>query len=233
MLSTNETLGLESTRMSTGALNDQLGELKEGFKTDTTAEVFDTFAEEQQILASSADTSGFVKAGDMVEPFSLPDANGVPGDLSRLLAQGPVVIVFYRGAWCPYCNLTLRTYQSELLPELQKLGASLVAISPQTPDGSLSAKETNELAFTVLSDVGNVVARSLGITHGFSDELRATMLAEGGDLGKINGTGEWELPHPTVLVLDRDGSVAFADVHPDYTSRTEPAAILTAVRGIA
>jgi thiol-disulfide isomerase/thioredoxin len=135
--------------MSTGALNDQLGELKEGFKTDTTAEVFDTFAEEQQILASSADTSGFVKAGDMVEPFSLPDANGVPVDLSRLLAQGPVVIVFYRGAWCPYCNLTLRTYQSELLPELQKLGASLVAISPQTPDGSLSAKETNELAFTV------------------------------------------------------------------------------------
>jgi peroxiredoxin len=219
--------------MSTGALNNQLGELKAQIKTNAPAEVFDTFAEEQQILVSSVGPFGFVKVGDMVEPFTLPDANGVPVDLSRLLAGGPVVIAFYRGAWCPYCNLTLRTYQNELLPELEKLGAGLVAISPQTPDGSLSAKETNELAFTVLSDVGNVVARSLGITHRSSDKVRATSQALGNDLGKVNGTGEWELPHPTVLVLDRDGTVAFADVHPDYTSRTEPAAILTAVRGIA
>lgn len=219
--------------MSTATLNDQLGELKAQVKTKAPAEVFDTFAQEQHNLVSSADPSVFVKAGDRVEPFTLPNANGAPVDLSQLLSQGSVVIVFYRGAWCPYCNVTLRTYQNELLPELERLGAALVAISPQTPDGSLSIKETNELAFTVLSDAGNVVARSLGITHRVSDTVRATSQALGNDLGKVNGTGEWELPHPTVLVLDRDATVAFADVHPDYTSRTEPAAILTAVRKIA
>ncbi|MFF4755340.1 peroxiredoxin-like family protein [Streptomyces sp. NPDC002514] len=218
--------------MSTDGLNVQLSELKTQIKTNAPAEVFDTFAEEQRTLVSSADPSGFVQAGDRVEPFTLPDADGAPVDLSRLLAAGPVVIVFYRGGWCPYCNLTLRANQRELLPELERLGAALVAISPQTPDGSLSVKETAELAFPVLSDVGNKVARSLGITHRPSAETRATSQALGNDLGKVNGTGEWELPHPTVLVLDRDGSVAFADVHPDYTSRTEPAAILTAVRAV-
>jgi peroxiredoxin len=218
--------------MTTDALNQELGELKAQIKSSAPAEVFDTFAEEQRILVSSVDRSGFVKAGDTVEPFTLPDPNGAPVELSGLLAAGPVVIVFYRGAWCPYCNVTLRTYQHELLPELEKLGAALVAVSPQTPDGSLTVKETHELAFTVLSDTGNAVARSLGITHRPSDKARATSQALGTDLGRVNGTGEWELPHPTVLVVDRDGTVAFADVHPDYTSRTEPAAILTAVRAL-
>lgn len=218
--------------MSTSALGNQLADLKEDIKANAPAEVFDTFATQQETL-EAGDRAGFVKAGDKIEPFTLPDGNGVPVALDQLLADGPAVIVFYRGGWCPYCNLTLRTYQTELLPELGKLGARLVAVSPQTPDGSLSTKETNELSFTVLSDVGNVVARSLGITYAASDDVRATAEAIGNDLGKVNGTGEWDLPHPTVLVVGRDGIVAFADVHPDYTTRTEPAAVLAALGELA
>ena len=219
--------------MGTHTLNEQLSELTKQIKAKAPAEIFGTYAEERQILDATADRSSFVKAGDTVRPLTLLDATGAAVDLSGLWAAGPAVIVFYRGAWCPYCNLALRTYQIEVLPELDKLGGKLVAISPQVPDGSLSAKETSELTFTVLSDVGNELARSLGITHISSDKVRAAGLSHGNDLGKVNGTGEWELPHPTVLIVDRGGTVVFADVRVDYTTRTDPAEILAALRTLA
>jgi peroxiredoxin len=219
--------------MNDAPLNDQLDDIKNQVRANVPTEVFDTFDEEQRLLDTTADRSGFVKAGDKVKPFTLPNAKGVPTGLDQLLADGPVVIVFYRGGWCPYCNLILRTYEQELLPELKKHGVGLVAISPQTPDGSLSTAEVEKLTFTVLSDAGNAVARSLGITHTLSENVRETLLTFDNDLGKVNGTGEWELPHPTVLVVDRDGTVVFADVRPDYTTRTDPAAVLAAVRSLA
>ncbi|MEC3975120.1 peroxiredoxin-like family protein [Amycolatopsis sp. H20-H5] len=179
-----------------------------------------------------ADPAGFAAVGDKLNAFTLRDANGGEVSLDELVANGPAVLVFYRGAWCPYCNLTLRTYQQELVPVLDGLGIRLAAISPQLPDGSLSAKEANELTFAVLSDLGNEVARSLGITFMPSERIQSAMATLGADLPRQNGTASWELAYPTVVVVDRDRTVRFIDVHPDYTTRTEPEAIVAAVKAL-
>ncbi|HWG28061.1 peroxiredoxin-like family protein [Actinospica sp.] len=170
-----------------------------------------------------------VKAGERVEPFTLDDAAGNHVSLAELVEAGPAVIVFYRGGWCPYCNLALRTYQRELLPELDVFGARLVAISPQTPDESLSTAEKAELAFTVLSDPGSRVARGLGIVFRQADDVLAAQRELGLDLTKVNAEGSVHLPRPTVLVLDQGRTVRFVDIQPDYTARTEVADILTAL----
>ncbi|WP_410593511.1 peroxiredoxin-like family protein [Amycolatopsis sp. lyj-23] len=167
----------------------------------------------------------FAGAGDKIEDFTLPGAGGTPTSLGELVADGPAVLVFYRGQWCPYCNLTLRTYQQELLPELGKLGVTLAAISPQRPDGPAP-----DLAFPVLSDVGSTVARGLGLSYPVSDVVRQAMETLGTDLEAVNGT--WELVHPAVVVVDRDRVIRYVDVHPDFVTRTEPGDILEAVKSL-
>jgi peroxiredoxin len=169
----------------------------------------------------------FADVGTEIEDFELPGADGTPTKLAELVAQGPAVLVFYRGQWCPYCNLTLRTYQQEVVPELGKYGATLVAISPQRPDGSLPAEE---LEFPVLSDAGSTVARGLGLSYPVSAPVREAMQTLGTDLEKVNGT--WELVHPAVLVVDRDRVLRFVDVHPDFVTRTEPTEILEALKSL-
>ncbi|MET8852591.1 peroxiredoxin-like family protein [Amycolatopsis sp. NPDC004625] len=163
--------------------------------------------------------TGFAEVGDKIEDFTLPGADGTPTGLAELVADGPAVLVFYRGQWCPYCNLTLRTYQQELLPELAERGATLAAISPQKPDGPAP-----DLAFPVLSDVGSAVGRSLGLSYPVSDVVREAMKTLGTDLEEVNGS--WELVHPAVVVVGRDRVLRFVDVHPDFVTRTEPADIL-------
>jgi peroxiredoxin len=172
-----------------------------------------------------AGATEFAEVGDRIEDFTLPGADGVPVSSGQLLADGPAVLVFYRGQWCPYCNLTLRTYQRELLPELENLGASLAAVSPQRPDGSVP-----EVGFPVLSDVGSTVARGLGLSYPVSAVVREAMETLGTDLEAVNGS--WELVHPAVVVVGRDRVIRFADVHPDFVTRTEPAAILEAVKSL-
>jgi peroxiredoxin len=169
----------------------------------------------------------FAEVGTEIEGFELPGADGAGVSLGALTADGPAVLVFYRGQWCPYCNLTLRTYQQELLPELTALGASLVAISPQRPDGSVPAAE---LEFPVLSDAGSTVARGLGLSYPVSAPVREAMETLGTDLEKVNGT--WELVHPAVVVVDRDRVIRYIDVHPDFVTRTEPADVLEAVKSL-
>lgn len=170
-----------------------------------------------------------VKVGDHLATFILDDATGKPISLDQLLAAGPAVIVFYRGGWCPYCNLALRAYQQELLPQLDGFGARLVAISPQTPDQSLSTVEKADLAFTVLSDPGSRVAHSIGIAFQQADDVLAAQRQLGLDLAQVNAEGATYLPRPTVLIVDRDRTVRFVDVQPDYTARTEVADILAAL----
>jgi peroxiredoxin len=169
------------------------------------------------------------KPGDRVPDFELPAAAGGSVRLSDKLADGPVVLVFYRGGWCPYCNLHLNLLQRRL-PEFRAAGASLVAVSPQDPDHSLTTAERNGLGFDVLSDPHNQVARALGLVFPFSDELRATYLGNGVDLPAVSGSAKWELPLPGTFVLDPDGTVAAAWVDEDYRTRAEPAAVLAAVR---
>lgn len=174
-----------------------------------------------------------VKVGDTLEPFTLNDATGSPRSLDELVGSGPAVIVFYRGGWCPYCNLALRTYQRELVPELSKFGARLVAISPQTPDQSLSTVEKAELDFTVLSDPGNRVARTIGIVFQQADDVLEVQRQLGLDLAAVNAEGSTQLPRPTVLIVDQSRVVRFADVQPDYTARTEVDEIVAALSDVA
>jgi peroxiredoxin len=166
--------------------------------------------------------------GATAPDFSLPDAHGAQVQLRGLLARGPVVLAFYRGAWCPYCNLQLRTYQ-KALPQIAARGATLVAVSPQLPDGSLTMAEKNELTFPVLSDVGNVVARQYGLVFAIDDETREKYLAMQIDLERSNGDNRWELPMPGTFVIDQSGVIRLAFVTPDYTQRLEPAEIVAAL----
>jgi peroxiredoxin len=193
------------------------------------AEVATAFTAEQRDLAAAGLPAGTARPGDHMPDGELLDVAGHPTTLAETLGARPAVIVFYRGAWCPYCNIALRTYQAQLVPSLAERGLPMVAISPQTPDGSLSTKETKELTFTVLSDPGNQIAGQLGILTGPSENARAAQLQIGLDLTKVNADGTTALPMPTVIIADAAGVIRWIDVHGDYTTRTEPDQVLQAI----
>ncbi len=163
--------------------------------------------------------------------FSLPDALGSKVTLSELLAEGPVVLSFYRGGWCPYCSIQLRTLQARLT-DLAAAGGRLVAVSPQTPDSSLSTAEKLELAFPVLSDAGNAVARRYGLVFTLADELRPVYAGWGLDLPAANGDETFELPLPATFVIGADGKVAWRFADADYTKRAEPDDVIAALRAL-
>jgi peroxiredoxin len=192
-------------------------------------EVVQVFDRSIQDLLGQGVPAESIKAGDLLEPFTLDDATGAPVSLDQIVATGPAVIVFYRGGWCPYCNLALRTYQRELLPQLGNFGARLVAISPQSPDQSLSTAEKAGLDFTVLSDPGSRLAQRIGMAFQQADEVLAAQRQLGLDLAQVNAEGATYLPRPTVLIVDQDRTVRFVDVQPDYTARTEVPDIITAL----
>jgi peroxiredoxin len=186
--------------------------------------------DQRQLLESTANRTAFVKPGDVVDPFCLPEVHGGTIELERLLGHGPAVLLFFRYAGCPACNIALRHYQAELYPALAALGATLVAISPQVPGKLVAIKDRFGFGFPVASDTGNGLARRFGITFTASAASRAHAQAKGSDLGEALGTGSWELPMPTVVVIDQDRVVRFADVHPDWLVRTEADAVIDAVR---
>jgi peroxiredoxin len=208
---------------------EQVNDLNAAAATQLPAEVAAAFTAEHAALADRAIPAGAVAVGDKLAPFALPDATGQARTLDELSADGPAVIVFYRGGWCPYCNLTLRTYQRDLLPQLSARSARLVAISPETPDASLSTQEKAELTYTVLSDSGARLASALGITFDPSEEGLAAQRTLGLDIRTTRADGGTALPMPTVLIVDRDHTVRFVDIHPDYTGRTEVDEILAAL----
>ena len=183
-------------------------------------------------LAASNLTGGALKTGDSVPDFILPDAHGEPVPLRSLLTNGPVILVFYRGGWCPYCNLHLRGFQRRL-SEIRALGAQIVAISPELPDNSLSTREKNELAFPVLSDVGNKVAREFGIVFELSDDLIELYRQVGHPLEDVNGPrGKRELPVPATFLIDGKGIIRLTHVDVDYTRRLDPDDVLETLKEI-
>ena len=169
--------------------------------------------------------------GAAAPDFSLPDAKGDRVVLSKLLTEGQVVLSFYRGGWCPYCNIQLKTLQDRL-GDIAEAGGRLVAVSPQTPDNSLSTAEKHSLAFPVLSDVGNAVARSYGIVFTLADELRPVYAGWGLDLAAANGDRSFELPLPATYLIRPDGTVAWRFVDADYTKRAEPDDVVDALRAL-
>lgn len=206
-------------------LASELAAFRAAFRDKVPPEIRAVMEQADADLLASGIVERALKAGDAAPDFSLPGVDGKAHHLSELLGSGPVVLSFYRGGWCPYCNLELRALQA-VLPEITALGAALVAISPQTPDESLSTAEKNALAFPVLSDSGSAVAARFGIAFDLADELRAIYTGFGHGLPAINGTDDWRLPIPATYVIDQTGTIRFAYVDPDYRKRLEPAQIV-------
>ncbi len=193
------------------------------------ADKFEIFNRDAAQLATDYESPLKVSIGDTAPQFSLPNANGKIVDLTALLQQGPVVLTFYRGVWCPYCNLQLKNYQ-QILPQLKSVGASLIAVSPMTPDNSLSMQQTNELEFEVLSDIGNDVARQFTTVFKSNAAPIKAMSEMGYDFSSFYDDDSNEIPVPATFVIAQDGSIVFADsAGGDYRSRTEAQAILDAL----
>jgi len=213
-------------------LNQQLTDFKQHLGTQAPPAVVARFDAETERVVRSSLAAHSLKAGQQAPDFTLPDATGGQVSLSALLEHGPVALVFYRGEWCPYCNLTLRAYQT-IQPQIQELGATMVAVSPQTPDNSLTTVEKKGLTFPVLSDQGNAVARQYGLVFAYSEELRPLLTSFGSALPAFNGDDTWEVPAAGVFVIAPDRTIALASVNPDWTRRPEPAAILESLRSVA
>ena len=176
-------------------------------------------------LVTSGVAENALKEGGQAPDFTLPDSRGTKVRLSDLLRQGPVVICFYRGQWCPYCHLALRAYQ-QAMPQLHAGRTTLVAISPQTPDHKRALVEKLALTFALLSDRGNQVAREYGLVFTIDKELRRAHLRVGANLPAFNGTDAWELPMAGTFLVDRSGTVRLAFVDPDFTHRLDPSVIV-------
>ena len=217
----------------TTTIAQQVSTLVETMAAQPANEVMGAFSREQAELAASGVPEGVIEVGATLPDAKLIDPHGATTTLYEALGDQVAVLVFYRGAWCPYCNIALNTYQAELVPELARRGVALVAISPQAPDGSLSTQEKNELTFTVLSDPANQLAKSIGILTAPSAEARAAQLELGLDLAAVNADGTTGLPMPTTVILDPEHVVRWRDVHPDYTTRSEPTQVLAALDTVA
>lgn len=206
--------------------------LLEEFMAGLSPEVQATVKRNFERLLSSKVAAQAKRSGDSAPDFGLPNAHGTQIRLSDLLSKGPVVLSFYRGGWCPFCNLEFRAL-SAILPEIQRLGATLVGVSPETPDHSLSTVRENDLQFEVLSDFGNRVAREYGLLMEVYEELRPLYQEWGLDIPGHNGDTSWGLPVPATYVIDRDGVIRAGLVDKDYTHRMEPVEILAALDNLA
>ena len=180
-------------------------------------------------LENNAAASHALQPGDIAPDFILPNVNGSSVRLYSELERGPVVLVFYRGGWCPFCNIHLRGFQ-KLLTDFKTAGAQVVAISPQLPDQSLTTQEKNELAFPVLSNVGLNTARAFGIAFELPKALLDLYADFDISLENSNGVeGARELPMPATFVIRADRIIAYAHVDDDYTRRSEPLEVLNLV----
>ena len=201
------------------------------FRSRTPQDVQTTMQQATAELAASGILDQTLKVGDSIPDFTLPNATGQTVNIRDLLDRGSVVIAFYRGGWCPYCNLELKALQNAL-SAIQSTGATLVAISPETPDNSLTTQEKNELAFPVLSDENNQVARQFGLVFELSASLRPIYESFGIDLVAYNGNDRFELPIPATYVVRPNSEIVYAFADVDYTKRAEPSEVVNALKGL-
>jgi peroxiredoxin len=212
------------------SLNKLLGDLHAERVATWAPEALKVNIDQRQHLVDTANPEAWVKQGDVLDSFELLKVEGGSLSLEQLTANGPAVLVFFRFAGCPACNIALPYYQRRLFPTLKAWGVPLVAISPQVPERLIEIKLRHNLELQVASDRDNELGRRLGILYSFDEASRQAALSKGnGGIGEVTGTGTWELPQPTLLVLDREGRVAFVEVSPDWLVRTEADEVLQVV----
>lgn len=214
------------------SLSDRLAAANQAMREALPSDALGVIDRASADLEATDPVADALSVGDVAPDFELPNAIGQIVRLRDALAQGPVVLSFYRGGWCPYCSLELKALQ-DVLPQIREAGARLIAVSPQTPDATLSTRETMDLAFDVLSDEGNAVAREYGLVFRVPDDLVETYRGVGIDLEAANGDDAHELPLPATFVVDTQGTVRHAFADPDYTRRAEPTDVLAALRSLS
>ena len=223
-------MSLDETLAAIGAsglpLQGKLDALRTEFETNLAppAAVEALHQSIDELIASGAG-EGALKAGDIAPSFVLPNADGKPMSSKDLLLRGPLVVTFYRGIWCPYCNFDLQALEAAR-PEIEARGASMVAISQQTAPNSRKSQRQNKLGFPILSDRGGTVAAQFGVRWTTPDYLREIHRQLGADLTQFNGDESWTLPMPARYVVGQDNVIAYAEVNPDYTRRPEPSEVL-------
>ena len=176
-------------------------------------------------LIASGQAERARKVGDKFPDFTLSDPDGQPVRGKDLLLQGPLVVSFYRGVWCPYCNIELKALQ-EALPQIKARGANLVAISPQTPPNSRKSQRQNDLSFPILTDARSELAEMLGIRFRLPDNLIEVYKGFKNPLPVVNDDPSWVLPMPARYVIGKDGVIAYTEINPDYTRRPDPSELL-------
>ena len=208
------------------SLKQQLEEYRAGWYKRVPAERQAIMKRHIEQLREGEISRTMLKVGDRAPAIVLGNARGETVDVGAMLRHGPVIVTFYRGGWCPYCNLELKAFQ-EILPQIEAAGASLVAISPERPDESLSTAEKNALSFEVLSDVGQKAGRAFGLVYEFTDELKTAYNGFGLDIPARNGApGEWALPVSATYVIGPDGIISYAYTDTDYRDRADPLDVL-------
>lgn len=218
-------------------LQDKLDAFKADFEAgkppySVPRSVIDTMHRATAELIASGAAQWALKAGDRAPEFILNDPDAQPIASRKLLERGPLVISFYRGVWCPYCNLELQALQAAL-PAIAATGASVAAISPQIAVNSRKSLRQNSLEFPILSDPGNDVAAAFGLRFALPDYLVDLYTSLRNDLPAFNGDDSWTLPMPARYVIGPEGMIAYAEVNPDYTHRPDPSELLPVLRQLA
>jgi peroxiredoxin len=218
-----------STKTQIPSFKEGLQELRVNLGKMLPAEALKVFDNDAMALEAKHTSILKLNKGDKTPDFSLSNAIGETVKLSNLLKNGKVVLTFYRGSWCPYCNLQLSQYQ-QALSEIKALGSQLVAISPQTPDESLNIKQKNELQFEVLSDNGNIVAGQYTTVFKYGDTPTNVMTELGFDFDAHYADDSREIPVPAVFVIEQNGIISFAKSEGgDYRNRVETEEIIQAL----
>lgn len=212
-------------------ISEQVAEMHVGMAAAAPAAALEAFAAEQNGLDAAGVPAGVLKVGATAPDAPLLDEDANSLTFHQALAGKPTLVIFYRGAWCPYCNITLKTYQEDLMPLLAGRNVNVIAISTQKPDGQKAMSEKHSLSFKVYSDAEGKLVEAFGIGTNPTEDVAAVHDQFGFGVPASNVSGTNRMAIPTTVIIGTDGVIKFIEVHPNYTTRTEVSIIDAALKG--